>query len=573
MKKRILALLLCLVTVFSMLPVTAQAASKPKITKQPKDCVIAVGEKTTLSVKASGKGLKYRWYFKDPGGEKFLKSKYTTTSATFTMTEARDGRQIYCKVTDKYGNSVKSKTVTCQTTPDVQITVQPENCYVALGERVTAKVEATGKDLSYRWYFKDLTDTKYRKSANTTDSYAYTMTDGKDNRKMYCLITDAYGNSVKSNVITCKTPEAAAITAQPKSARASLGKKVNVSFSAKGDELTYQWFYCKPGSEEWILSSQTTATYSLKMTVARSGRSLYCVITDRYGNSVQTDTVKIHANGDFKSDSYSLKLNKTQNLSTELDFTTDDTFTWESSNPKVVSVSDEGVVKALKNGTATITATGVNTGIQAQCVIKSGTLKQVALTFDDGPGNGTNRFLDYLETTDAKVTFFLVGNRIKMNKSYTKAVKRMAQQGHEIGYHSYAHKSQPSLTTAKITSDFKKSNKILKEVTGQEFTLWRTPGGAYNDRVVNAVPLPHIMWSSSTADWKTRNADKVYNSILKLAKDGQIILLHDLHETTVTGAIRAMKKLEKEGYEFITVTELLSRDGTPPQPHKTYFKG
>ena len=200
-------------------------------------------------------------------------------------------------------------------------------------------------------------------------------------------------------------------------------------------------------------------------------------------------------------------------------------------------------------------------------------MTQVALTFDDGPGNGTNRFLDYLETTDAKVTFFLVGNRIKMNKSYTKAVKRMAEQGHEIGYHSYAHKSQPSLTTAKITSDFKKSNKILKEVTGQEFTLWRTPGGAYNDRVVNAGPLPHIMWSSSTADWKTRNADKVYNSILKLAKDGQIILLHDLHETTVTGAIRAMKKLEKEGYEFVTVTELLSRDGTPPKPHKTYFKG
>ena len=574
MKKRIVAFFLCLVTVFSMLPVTASAASKPKITKQPKDCVVAVGEKATATVKASGKGLKYRWYIKDPSDSKFRKTTNTTKTYTYTMKPSKDGRQLYCKITDKYKNTVTTKTVTCQTMPDVQITVQPENCYVEMGELATAKVEATGKDLSYRWYIQNPADSKFRKTTNTTDSYGYYMKESKDGRKLYCLVTDAYGNSVKSNIITCKTPDVAAVTVQPKSARASLGKKVQVSFTAEGDELTYQWFYCMTGNEEeWYLSSQTSATYSLKMTTDRSGRSVYCVITDRYGNTAQTDPVKIRANGSFKSGTYKLSLKKTKNLSKEFGFSVDDTFTWSSSNPDVVSVSDSGVVKARKNGSATITATAERTGIRAKCVIKSGTLKQVALTFDDGPGNGTNRFLDYLETTDAKVTFFLVGNRIKMNKNYTKAVKRMAQQGHEIGYHSYAHKNQTTLTSAKITSDYKKTNKILKEVTGQSFTLWRTPGGAYNSRVLDAVPLPHIMWSSSTADWKTRNADKVYSSILKLAKDGQIILLHDLHETTVDGAIRAMKKLEKEGYEFVTVTELLSRDGSAPKAHKSYNKG
>ena len=431
---------------------------------------------------------------------------------------------------------------------------------------------ATGKDLTYRWYIKDPADAKYRKTTNTTDTYTYTMTEAKDGRKLYCVIRDAYGNSLKSTFFICQTPTAAEITQQPENDRAAIGKKVSVSVGAKGDGLTYRWFWRSPGSEEFRESPITSSTYTLKMTAARSGRDLYCVITDRYGNSVQSETVKIRATGYFKEDTYKLKLSKTMNLAKQFDFTTDDTFTWKSSNPEVAKVSDDGVVKGLKNGIATITATGVNTGIRAKCVFKVGTLKQVALTFDDGPAPATAKFLDYLETTDAKVTFFLVANRIKMTKSWTNSVKRMAKQGHEIGYHSYAHKNQTQLSTAKITSDFKKSNKILKEVTGQEFTLWRTPGGAYNDRVVNAVPLPHIMWSASTADWKTRNADKVYNSVLKLAKDGAIILLHDLHPTTVDGAIRAMKKLEKEGYEFVTVTELLSRDGTPPKPHETYRK-
>ena len=71
----------------------------------------------------------------------------------------------------------------------------------------------------------------------------------------------------------------------------------------------------------------------------------------------------------------------------------------------------------------------------------------------------------------------------------------------------------------------------------------------------------------------TSSADKVYDAILKQAKDGSIVLLHDLHGTTVDGAIRAMKKLEKEGYEFVTVTELLSRDGTPPKASTNYYKG
>ena len=194
---------------------------------------------------------------------------------------------------------------------------------------------------------------------------------------------------------------------------------------------------------------------------------------------------------------------------------------------------------------------------------------QVALTFDDGPSTHSAKLLDFLKKNDIHVTFFLVGNRIN---SYPGTVKRQAAEGHEIGYHSYGHESQTGLSSERITSDFKKADKILSDLTGKHFTLWRTPGGDYNDRVLKAVPLPHIMWSVDTKDWQSRNASSVYHAIRK-AKDGDIVLLHDLYSSTVDGAIKAMEEMNKGDYEFLTVTELLSRKGKAPEKSTNYFSG
>ena len=128
------------------------------------------------------------------------------------------------------------------------------------------------------------------------------------------------------------------------------------------------------------------------------------------------------------------------------------------------------------------------------------------------------------------------------------------------------------MTAKQIKDDFEKSNKLLKELTGAEFTLWRTPGGNYDDRVLNALALPHIMWSVDTQDWKNRNSYSVYVSV-KNAKDGDIVLMHDLYSSTVAGTIQALEEMQAGDYEFVTVTELLSRDGTPPEPSKSYSRG
>ena len=273
---------------------------------------------------------------------------------------------------------------------------------------------------------------------------------------------------------------------------------------------------------------------------------------------------------DFETHLYKVKPNATRQLTLIVaPADTGEEITWSSSDPSIATVSDTGLVTGVDYGTVTVTATGRYSGLVATCSVKVCNVKQVAITFDDGPSKNTAKLLDWLKENEVKATFFVVGNRVN---SYKGTVKRIVNEGHELGYHSYAHKTQTGLSTDKIISDYEKSDKLVRDLTGQGFTVWRTPGGGYNKRVLDAVPLPHIMWAVDTRDWETRKTDHVYRMITKYSDDGEIILLHDLYKTSVDGAIKAMKEMLAGDYEFLTVTELLSRNGTPPSPHTSYKK-
>jgi len=271
---------------------------------------------------------------------------------------------------------------------------------------------------------------------------------------------------------------------------------------------------------------------------------------------------------DFEQHLYKLKPDTTRATALNiLPLDSGEEILWTTSDPAIATVSDEGVLSGHKYGTVTVTATGKYTGLAASCTVKVCDLKQVAITFDDGPGGYTPKLLDWLKENEVKASFFVVGQRLN---SYKTALKRIVDEGHELGYHSYAHKQQTGMTTAKIISDFETTNQMAIDITGKGFTLWRTPGGGYNQRVLDAVPLPHIMWTVDTLDWKTRDKEAVYRSIIRSSDDGKIILLHDIHKTSVDGAIKAMEEMLEGDYEFLTVTELLSRNGTPPQPSTSY---
>ena len=129
--------------------------------QQPENQTVALGDSITLSVKAQGTGLKYRWYYKKEGQDSF--SPYRTNGVeTVTPNATWDGIQLYCVVTDIFGNSVQSETVTITVEQPLAITQQPVNSSVNLGEALTLSVKAQGIGLSYQWYFKKKGQTDFR---------------------------------------------------------------------------------------------------------------------------------------------------------------------------------------------------------------------------------------------------------------------------------------------------------------------------------------------------------------------------------------------------------------------------
>ena len=241
---------------------------------------------------------------------------------------------------------------------------------------------------------------------------------------------------------------------------------------------------------------------------------------------------------------------------------------WTSSDPSIAHVSSDGVVCGVRYGDVTITATHKETGLSASCTVSVCDVKQIAFTFDDGPGGNSVWLLNYLEKENITVTFFLIGSHIDL---FPLTVVRQAMGSNEIGYHSLKHQNQLYLKPEQIKEDFAYSNNRLKELTGREFTLWRTPGGNYDQQVLDCVALPHILWSLDTLDWQSKDADVIYERIIHNSFDGAIVLMHDIYGTTIAGAIRAMDALQDAGYEFLTVSELLARDGVPAENCVNYF--
>lgn len=179
--------------------------------------------------------------------------------------------------------------------------------------------------------------------------------------------------------------------------------------------------------------------------------------------------------------------------------------------------------------------------------------KLVAITYDDGPSIYTPVILDVLEKYDAVATFFVVGNRVSDYAEYT---KRAHDMGCEIANHTYDHKILTGVSADEIVNQVNKTNDIIEQTVGEKSIIMRPPGGAVNDKVSQNVKMPMIIWSVDPTDWKTRNQQKTEDAVLSGVGDGDIVLMHDLYESTANAAEKIFSTLKAEGYEFVTVSEL-----------------
>ena len=194
--------------------------------------------------------------------------------------------------------------------------------------------------------------------------------------------------------------------------------------------------------------------------------------------------------------------------------------------------------------------------------------KYLAFTFDDGPAlDITTTLLDGLKERNAKATFFVLGNRA-VNQG--DIIKRMIEEGHVVGSHTYSHKNLLRLSLEETLGEINNTNDIIANITGNKPKYLRPPYGNYNKEILNNSNMTFILWSVDTEDWKKRNADLIYEYIINNVNDGDIVLLHDLYPTSVDGVLKAIDYLKGQNYRFVNIDELFNKKGAIAEVNKTY---
>lgn len=201
-----------------------------------------------------------------------------------------------------------------------------------------------------------------------------------------------------------------------------------------------------------------------------------------------------------------------------------------------------------------------------------GQTKFVALTFDDGPtGKLTERLLDGLKERYVSVTFFLCGYRIEQ---FPDVVCDMAADGHELGIHGQTHAYLHKMSQQEVQKELEQTSRDIEQLTGQKPHLFRPPGGLTSDALLREArleELPIILWTIDPEDWKCHDVNCVVKRITGKVKDGDIILMHDLSQASVTAAFRVIDELERRGFEFCTVSELAQIRGVALTPAESYL--
>lgn len=182
-------------------------------------------------------------------------------------------------------------------------------------------------------------------------------------------------------------------------------------------------------------------------------------------------------------------------------------------------------------------------------------MKKVALTFDDGPNpNHTETLLQGLKERNVKATFFLLGAECE---KYPEIVKKIHAEGHLIGVHSYEHVNLANLTDEAAMEQVNKTDQIIYELTGEHAEYIRPPYGCWKCNLDYESKMIEVLWDVDPLDWKTDHSAVIARRVIEKVQENDVILLHDASDSSVKAAFLIIDELQKEGYDFVTVEDVL----------------
>ena len=247
-----------------------------------------------------------------------------------------------------------------------------------------------------------------------------------------------------------------------------------------------------------------------------------------------------------------------------------DNISFKINNKKYAEISETGLITFKEAGKNKEIIIEVKLNDSINCVIKKSfrilyikeglkidpNQPMVALTFDDGPNSKiTTRVLNVLEKYNSKATFFVVGNRLS-SKTNQNLLRRIFELGSQIGNHTYSHPNLKKLSEKEILEEINKTNKLIKSAIGISSTVMRPPYGSYTREMKDYVDMRFVLWNIDTLDWKTKDTKSICKEIRNNVKDGSIILMHDLYNTTADAVEIMVPELISQGYQLVTIDEL-----------------
>lgn len=180
----------------------------------------------------------------------------------------------------------------------------------------------------------------------------------------------------------------------------------------------------------------------------------------------------------------------------------------------------------------------------------------IAITFDDGPdADSTPRLLDGLKERGVHATFFVIGENIE-KEGNREIIKRMKEEGHVIGNHTYHHVDLSELSYEDAHRELVMTDELIREITGEETLLVRPPFGAFPDDPAEELDKLYVKWTVDPLDWTTKNVNEIVRKVVTDAEENDIILLHDCYESSVEAAFQIIDILQEDGYEFVTADRL-----------------